>query len=249
MRGFWPIFKRELFSFFVTPIAWIAISAFLVIQGLHFFFVLANYATFTQLSADHGPVQQFFGQTVFLYLPLFFVCPVLTMRLFSEERRSGTIEPLLTTPVATAAVVLGKYAAVLVGYLAMWLPTLLYMFTVHSSGYIDWNVVGTGYLAVCGVGAGYLAVGTMTSALTKSQLSAAILSAMAIMGLFIVGIGGEYILEEGMGRDLSSYVSVWSQMNDFSRGIVDSRRLVYNATTVALPLFITVHAVEAWRLE
>lgn len=249
MRGFWAVFKRELFSFFVTPIAWITISAFLVIQGLHFMFILVNFASMAEMSADNGPVQQFFGQTVFLYLPLFFVCPVLTMRLFSEERRSGTIEPLLTTPVSTPAVVLGKYGAVLVGYIAMWLPTLLYMWTVSSSGYIDWNVVGTGYLAVIGVGAGYLAVGTMTSALSRSQLSAAILSAMAIMGLFIVGIGGEYILDDGMGRELSSYVSVWSQMNDFSRGIVDSRRLAYNASMVLLPLFITVHAVESWRLE
>ncbi len=249
MKGFLPVFKRELFSFFVTPIAWIAISAFLVIQGLHFIIVLANFAQVAEISADNGPVQQFFGQTVFLYLPLFFVCPVLTMRQFAEERNTGTIEPLLTTPISATAVVLAKYAAVLVGYIAMWLPTLLYMWTLSSIGYVDWNVVGTGYLAVLGVGAGYLAVGTMTSALTKSQLSAAILSAMAIIGLFIVGIGGEYILEAGPGKDLSSYVSVWSQMNDFSRGIIDSRRLLYNATTIALPLFITVHAVEAWRLE
>jgi ABC-2 type transport system permease protein len=249
MRGFLPVFKRELFSFFVTPIAWIAISAFLVIQGLHFSFVLANFAQVPELSADNGPVQQFFGQTVFLYLPLFFVCPVLTMRLFAEERRTGTIEPLLTTPVTTSAVVLAKYAAVLLSYVAMWLPTLLYMWTVSSVGYIDWNVVGTGYLAVFGVGAGYLSVGLMTSALSRSQLAAAILCAMAIMGLFIVGIGGEFILDEGFGRELASYVSVWSQMNDFSRGIVDSRRLLYNATTVALPLYITVRAVEAWRLE
>ncbi len=249
MKGLWPIFKRELFSFFVTPIAWVAICSFLVIQGLHFFFVLANYAQLTEMSADNGPVQQFFGQTVFLYLPLFFVCPVLTMRLFAEERKTGTIESLLTTPVDTAAVVLAKYLAVLVSYVAMWFPTLLYMWTISSIGYVDWNVVGAGYLAVFGVGAGYLSVGLMTSALSKSQLSAAILSAMSIISLFIVGIGGEYILDEGFGRELARYVSVWSQMNDFSRGIIDSRRLLYNASTVLLPLYITVRAVEAWRLE
>lgn len=249
MKGFWPIYKRELFSFFVTPIAWIAISAFLVIQGLHFYLVLLNFVQVPELSADNGPVQQFFGQTVFLYLSLFFVCPVLTMRLFAEERKTGTIEPLLTTPVTTAGVVLAKYAAVLTSYIAMWLPTLLYMWTVSGIGYIDWGVVGTGYLAVIGVGAGYLSLGLMTSAMTRTQLSAAILCAMPIIAMFIVGIGGEYILEDGFGRDLSSYISVWSQMNDFSRGIVDSRRLLFNASTVALPLFITVRAVEAWRLE
>ena len=94
MSGFLPIFKRELFSFFVTPLAWVVMTAFLVIQGLHFYVVLTNFATQVALNADAGPVQTFFGQTVFLYIPIFFVCPVLTMRLFAEERRSGTLEPL-----------------------------------------------------------------------------------------------------------------------------------------------------------
>ena len=108
MSGFLPIFKRELFSFFVTPLAWVVMTAFLVIQGLHFYVVLTNFATQVALNADAGPVQTFFGQTVFLYIPIFFVCPVLTMRLFAEERRSGTLEPLMTVPVTTTGVVLGK---------------------------------------------------------------------------------------------------------------------------------------------
>jgi ABC-2 type transport system permease protein len=248
VRGFFPIFKRELFSFFVTPLAWVVMTAFLVIQGLHFYLVLAHFATQQELSGDAGPVQAFFGQTVLLYLPLILVCPVLTMRLFAEERRSGTIEPLLTTPVTTAGVVLGKYGAVFAIYCAMWLPTVLYMWVVSDAGYVDWNVVGSGYLAVLAVGAGYLAIGTMTSALTKSQLAAAIVSAMVIVGLFMLGIG-EFIFPEGPVRELCSYLSVWAQMNDFSRGIVDSRRLVFDATQVGLPLFITVKAIDAWRLE
>lgn len=248
MSGFWPIFKRELFSFYVTPLAWVVMTGFLLIQGLHFYLVLSNYAGQMTLSADAGPMQAFFGQTVFLYLPLLFTCPVLTMRLFAEERRSGTIEPLLTAPVTTVAVVLGKYAAVLVAYLLLWLPTVVYAYTVDEAGWLDWNVVASSYLAVAAVGAGYLAIGLMTSAMTTSQLSAAIMSAMTIIGLFILGIG-EYIFPEGTARELCSYVSVWGQMNDFSRGVVDSRRLVFDATAIVLPLFITVRAVDAWRQE
>lgn len=248
MTGFWPILKRELFGYFVTPLAWVVITGFLLIQGLHFYIVLSHFASQVELSADNGPIQAFFGQTVFLYLPLLFTCPVLTMRLFAEERKSGTIEPLLTAPVTTTAVVLGKYVAVLAVYLAMWLPTVAYAFIASGAGRVDWNVVGSSYLAVIGVGAGYLAIGTLTSALTKSQLSAAIASAMVLIGLFILGIG-EFIFPEGTGRELSSYLSVWSHMNDFSRGIVDSRRLVLDATMIALPLFITVRAVDAWRQE
>lgn len=248
MSGFLPIFKRELFSFFVTPLAWVVMTAFLVIQGLHFYVVLTNFATQVALNADAGPVQTFFGQTVFLYIPIFFVCPVLTMRLFAEERRSGTLEPLMTVPVTTTGVVLGKYAAVVVAYAAIWLPTLVYMFIVSAAGHVDWNVVGTGYLAVIAVGAGYLAIGTMTSAVTDSQLAAAIMSAMVIVALFIVGIG-ELILPEGPLRDVCGHVSVWAHMNDFSRGIVDSRRLVFDATAIALPLFIAVRAIDARRVE
>jgi ABC-2 type transport system permease protein len=96
------------------------------------------------------------------------------------------------------------------------------------------------------VGAGYLAIGTMSSSLTKSQLMAAILSALAVIGLFMIGIG-EFIFPEGPARDICSYVSLWSQMNDFSKGIVDLRRLTFDATVIVLPLFITVRAVEAWR--
>ena len=248
MTGFWPIMKRELFSFFVTPLAWVVFTAFLLIQGLHFYLVLANFATTVSMSAEVGPVQTFFGQTVFLYIPLFFVCPVLTMRLFAEERRSGTIEPLLTAPVTTAAVVLGKYAAVLVAYIVMWLPTLFYVWIVADAGHVDMQVVAASYLAVIAVGAGYLAIGTLTSAVTKSQLTAAIMAAMMIMGLFILGIG-ESILPDGVGRELCRYVSVWSHMNDFSRGVVDSRRLAFDATMIVLPLFITVRAIDAWRHE
>jgi ABC-2 type transport system permease protein len=210
--------------------------------------VLSHYAAQIDAAGDAGPIQAFFGQTVILYLPLILLCPVLTMRLFAEERRSGTIETLLTTPVSTEGVVLGKYAAVLTTYVAMWAPTLVYMWLTSAIGHVDWNVVGTGYLAVWAVGAGYLAIGTMTSALTKSQLTAAILSATALILLFVLGIG-EFIFPEGAARDLCGYRSVWAQMNDLSRGIVDSRRLVLDATTIVLPLFVTVRTVDAWRFE
>jgi ABC-2 type transport system permease protein len=245
MRGFWPVFKRELFSLFVTPLAWVLLTTFLVVQGIHFFLLANQYATDVALT-EGGPVQAFFGKTILLYLPMLFVCPLLTMRLFAEERRSGTIEALLTAPVSAVGVTLAKYAAALVTYVAIWAPTLLYVVLIAKTGEVDWRVVGASYLGVLGVGAGYLAIGTMTSALTTSQLTAAVLSAMALIFLFMVGIG-EFILDAGPAHDVCAYVSVWSQMNDFSQGIVDLRRLVFDGTLVAVPLFITVRAVDAWR--
>ena len=95
MKGFWPIYKRELFALFVTPLAWVLITAFLVVQGIHFAILVTQFAGQADLT-EGGPIPAFFGKTMLLYLPLLFICPLLTMRLFAEERRSGTIEALLT---------------------------------------------------------------------------------------------------------------------------------------------------------
>jgi ABC-2 type transport system permease protein len=246
VRGFWPIYRRELFSLFVTPLAWVLITAFLALQGVHFFIILSHYANQTEVGADAGPVQAFFGQTILLYLPLLFICPLLTMRLFAEERRAGTIEALLTAPVTTVGVVLAKYLAALTTFLVMWAPTLLYMVLIARTGDVDWRVVGASYFAVFGVGAGYLAIGTMASALAESQLTAAVLAALVTVGLFMLGIG-EFVFEAGPLHEVCAYVSVWGHMNEASKGLVDLRRVVFDGTVVALPLFVTVRAVDAWR--
>ena len=245
MSGLWPIYKRELLSLFVTPLAWVLITTFLMVQGIHVFILVSQYASAVDLG-EGGPVQAFFGKTILLYLPLLFVCPLLTMRLFAEERRSGTIEALLTAPVSAVGVTLAKYAAALTTYALMWAPTVLYVVIIGKTGDVDWRAVGSSYLGVLAVGAGFLAVGTMTSALTTSQLTAAMLSTMAVIFLFMVGIG-EFVADSGPMHDLCAYVSVWSQMNDFSQGIIDLRRLVFDATLVVVPLFITTRAVESWR--
>jgi ABC-2 type transport system permease protein len=245
VSGFWPIFKRELFSLFVTPLAWVLITTFLMVQGIHVFILVTQYATSVDVS-EGSPVQAFFGKTILLYLPLLFTCPLLTMRLFAEERRSGTIETLLTAPVGTVGVTLAKYAAALCTYAAMWAPTVLYVVIIGKTGEVDWRAVGASYLGVMAVGAGFLAIGTMTSALSQSQLTAAVLSAMALIFLFMVGIG-EFVADSGPVHDVCAYVSVWSQMNDFSQGIIDLRRIALDATLVAVPLFITVRAVDSWR--
>jgi ABC-2 type transport system permease protein len=247
VRGFWPIFKRELFSMFVTPLAWVLIVTFLFVQGLHFSLLLSHFAAQTELSADQGPVQAFFGQTIFLYLPLLILCPGLTMRLFAEERRSGTIESLLTTPVSTVAVVLAKYFAVLTTYLTMWAPTLLYLVILKRTGDLDWHAAMASYLGVALVGAGYLSLGLLMSALTKSQFLALVLTALVILVLFILGIG-EFVTRDGtLMHAVCQHVSIWAHMNDFANGVVDSRRLVFYGTLVVLPLFITTRAVDAWR--
>jgi len=246
VKGCWPVLKRELFSLFVTPTAWGLIVVFVALSGLQFYLLLHHFATSIDLSVDHGPLQVFFGESMLVYLPLVLLCPGITMRLFAEERRTGTIEPLLTAPVRTPGIVLGKYLAALVTYAAMWAPTVLYVVVLRRAGQIDYHVVATSYLGVFCIGAVFLAIGTLTSAMARTQLFALVLSALGILGLFLVGIG-ELIFDSGLVHDVCAHVSVWSQMGEMSKGIVDLRRIVFDGTVVAFSLFATVRTVDAWR--
>lgn len=246
MSGALPVYRREMLSLWVTPLAWVLLVVFLFIQGLSFYSIVVHVSGMSAASIDTGPVQAYFGQSIFLLVSLLLVCPALTMRVFAEERRSGTIEALLTAPVTPAGVVTGKFLATLTTYFAMWLPTLLYILILRNTGQIDWRVVGSSYLGVFGVGAGYLAVGTLMSAMTKSQLTAFVLTVLVQFGLFILGIG-EYVFDAGLLRDISSHVSVLSQMDEMSKGVVDLRRLVFDGSLVGLPLFVTVRVVDSWR--
>jgi ABC-2 type transport system permease protein len=247
MRGFLPILKREVFTFFVTPLAWVLICVFLLVQGMHFYLLVDHFSNQAEVISDQTPLQAFFGNTVLLYLVLFLLVPPITMRLFAEERRSGTIESLLTTPVSPAAVVLAKYVSALVTYVSMWAPTVLYLVILNRTGAIDWHVAFSAYLGVFSVGAGYLSLGLLMSALTKSQFLALILTAMCIMGLFILGVG-EFVTHEGQTiHDVCAHVSVWAHMNDFGSGIIDSRGLVFYGSIVALSLFCTTRVVDSWR--
>lgn len=246
MNGLVAIYRREMLSLWVTPLAWVLLFIFLLLQGLSFNQILLHYASFSNVSIDQGPVQAYFGQSLFLVLSLFLVCPSLTMRLFAEERRSGTIEPLLTAPVSASSVVLAKYLATLTTFVLMWLPTVLYVVILRDTGAVDWRVVASSYLGVFGIGAGYLAVGTLMSSLTKSQLVAMMLSALVIFGLFTLGIG-ERIFQPGPLHDICAHVSVLSQVDEFSKGVVDLRRLVFDGSLVVFPLFVAIRVVDSWR--
>ena len=247
MRSFWPIYKRELFAFFVTPLAWVLITVFLLVQGMHFFLLVDHFSNLGQGASDQTPLQAFFGNTILLYLILFLLVPPMTMRLFAEERRSGTIESLMTAPVSSWGVVVAKYASVLTTYVAMWAPTVFYLVILQRSGEIDWGVAASAYLGVFLVGAGYLSLGLLMSAITTSQFLALVLTALLVLALFILGVG-EFVTREGtLMHDICAHVSVWAHMNDFASGIVDSRRLVFYGALIVLPLFVTVRAVDAWR--
>jgi ABC-2 type transport system permease protein len=247
MTGFLAIYRREMLSLWVTPLAWVLVAVFLTLQGGIFYNIVLHFSNLNELSLDSGPLEAFFGQqSVLISMMLLLLCPALSMRLFAEERRSGTIEALLTAPVTAAAVVLGKYLATLTTYALIWSPTLLYAVLLRDTGSVDWGALAASYLGVFAIGASYLAIGVLMSAMTRSQLLALMLSILVQFGLFVLGIG-EYVFDAGRLRELSAYVSVPSQMEEFSKGIVDLRRLVFDASLAVLALFMTTRVVDSWR--
>ena len=231
----------------MTPLAWVLLTVFLLLQGITFYSIVLHYSSMTDLALESGPVQAYFGQdSILLLMSLLLICPALTMRSFAEERRSGTIEALLTAPVTPTAVVLGKYLAVLATYALIWFPTVLYVLILRKTGVVDWGAVFASYLGLLGVGGAYLALGMLMSAMSKSQLVALLLTVGALFGLFILGIG-EYIFEPGLLQEISSHVSMASQMEEFSRGLIDLRRVVFDLSLLVTSLFVTVRVVDSWR--
>jgi ABC-2 type transport system permease protein len=195
-----------------------------------------------------APLELFFGQTIFFWLVLLFVAPVLTMRLISEERRSGSIEMLMTTPVTEGQVIVGKYLASLLFYVFLWLPTVAYAGILAWYEEVDWGPVASGYVGIVGIGAVFLAVGLLASALSRSQLVAAILTFALLMPLFGVGLLENLFVNDTL-KEAFAYLNLWQHMEELSRGIVDTRRLVYYLSAVALFLFVSARALEnrKWR--
>ena len=146
MRKVWAIIRRELIAYFSSPLAYIVMTAFLLMQG-YIFYLIVSFLNNPQTPAM-TPLRLFFGGTIFFWLFLLFVVPVITMRLIAEERRSGTIEVLLTSPVTEAQVVVGKFAAAMAFYAALWLPTALYVLVLRRHSEIDIGPVLAGYLGV-----------------------------------------------------------------------------------------------------
>ena len=183
-----------------------------------------------------------------------------------RERQRQTIESLLTIPVPRSMLLWAKWRvniargwwwgvpAVIILPLGMLasdspltaLPTVLYVVILRKTGNVDWHVVGSSYLGLFLVGAQYLAIGILASALTKSQFVALLVTVLIQFGLFVLGIG-EYIFDPGLLHDLCAYVSLSGHMEDFSKGIVDSRRLLYDASSAIFCLFLTVRSVDSWR--
>jgi len=246
VSGALAVFRRELRAYFFSPLAYVILAFFLVVQGWYFSLIV-SFLSDPRASAGK-PLELFFGQTIFTWLVLLFAGTFLTMRLVSEELRSGTIETLMTAPVTETQVVLGKYFASFAFYLFLWAPTLLYVAIVRAYTPVDWGPIAASYIGIAGIGALFLSVGIFASATSKNQIVAAIITFACLLVLFSAGLM-ENLWNGETAKKIFNHLNLWQHMDDFSKGIVDTRRLVYYFSASGFFLFLTGRALAAkkWR--
>lgn len=245
--AWWTIFKREVYSFFVSPMAFVLLTSWLLFSGATFWLLCGYYATQPMGGAQDSPLTAFFGQTTLFYLPVLVFVPLITMRLLAEERSRGTIESLMTAPVSETHVVMGKYLAANVFWIAMWVPTFLYVWLTSRYGDVDLGAVATSYLGILGFGAYYLAIGVLMSAISSNQIVSAVLTFVSLAGLFVLGLG-QYVFGDEY-RELFAYLSIWGHMEAFSRGVIDTRYIIFDASIAAVALSLATGALSARRIE
>lgn len=250
MKVFFTLLSRELKSFFYSPIAYVVLFYFLFLAGYNFYFqvsIMNGYPT--ELSV----VEAFFMPALF-WFPFVLSFPLITMRVYSEEFRMGTFETLTTAPVRDWQVVLAKFFGVLIFYIILWAPSLLcFAIFERVSGREAAGATGAylgSYLLLLLMGAFYISIGNLASALTKDQINAATISFTTITVLLFVAF-----LPDVMGitapaiKELFSYISSIQHMQDFSKGLIDTRPVVWYLSMTSLLTFVTfqVFQYRKWK--
>jgi ABC-2 type transport system permease protein len=228
-------------------------TIFLLIGGYFFYSIFAFFTLASMQSAMNPQMARDLNVTDSVMRPLFsnisvillLLMPLVTMRLFAEERRSGTIELLLTYPVRDGAVLAGKYLAALVLYAIMIGLTLLYPGIVVYFARLEWGPVLTGYLGLLLMGATFIAVGVFASSLTENQIVAAITTFGALLIFWILGWSADYA--GGTAGRVLQFLSILEHNDSFSKGVLDTKDVLYYVNFTVLALFLTSRSLEARR--
>lgn len=236
MRNFFAIFKKEFKSYFNLPIAYIYITVFLVLSGwlfLRVFFI-----------AGQASMRNFFGIMPWMFL--FFV-PAITMRIWAEEKKLGTIEILMTLPVKDHQVVLGKFCASFCFLILTVLLSFPLVITVAFLGSPDGGPIIGSYLGLFLMGGAYLAIGLFISSLTENQIIAFIISIVIIFALMIIGEDIVLFSVPGFLIPVLNYLSLGAHFDSVSRGVIDSRDLIYYFTVIGFFLYLNVRKLQTGK--
>ena len=252
MRNTRVIFCKELRSYFVSPVAYLLLAMFAIIFGFFFWNSLGYFVYMGIQSQMRG---QSFPMSVneelirpllsnFNVVGLFFI-PMITMRLFAEEKRQGTIELLATSPIRDIEVIAGKWLAALVLYFGMLLVTVFDFAFVFKYGHPDWKPILVAYLGMLLQAGGMLAIGMFISSLTKNQIIAGASTFAACLVLWVLGWTSGY--ETATWAQVLSYMSVTTHMEPFSKGLLDTKDTIYYVTLIFLGFFLTARSLESLR--
>jgi ABC-2 type transport system permease protein len=254
VRNIWTICQRELYAYFVSPIAWVLLTIFGFLSGAFTYIISAS---FVRASLEGQMSGQSFPMNVNeqVIAPLFsnmavvglFLIPLISMRLFAEERRQGTIELLATSPIHDLEMILGKWLAAVLMYGALLLVLLADYSFLFLYGNPDWKPVATGFLGILLQGACLLAFGTFISTLTRNQIVAGAVGFALALVLWILNWTTSF--GNSATIQVLNYLSIVSHMDSFSRGVIDTKDLIYYVSMIFLGLFLTARSLESirWR--
>ena len=248
MRAFFVLWRRELGALFIAPLAYAVMAFFLASMGLVFYFLTGLLAS----GVPGIPLHQALFGSPFYWVALLVIIPLITMRTFAEERRTGTLEALLTAPVSDATVTGAKFAGVLTFYVMLWLPTLLFLALLiglsDDAPPADIGAIAGGYLGTLLIGAFFLALGLLCSAATASQVVAA-MSCFALMLGFLFASFADYLTFQPALRAAADFLAPPNHLRDFARGLIDTRPIVLYLSGILYFLFATVRTLETrqWK--
>jgi ABC-2 type transport system permease protein len=252
VRNTLAIAQKELRSYFSSPIAYIIIGFFALPFGVFFYLYLGAFVRQSLQMAQYGGNMNVNQQVIRYVLQnasviILFVMPMITMRTYSEEKRSGTIELLLTSPVTDVQIIVGKFLGALGLYIAMLLVTVLYIAILFVYGNPEWRPLIAAYTGLLLMGSAFLALGLLISSTTNNQIVAGVVTFVVFLMLWIVGW-----FAESAGPvlgDLTKYLSITEHFDDFSKGIIDTKHVIYYLSLITFGLFLTAKSVdsERWR--
>lgn len=255
MSNILAIAHKELKSYFASPVAYVVIGFSAILFGW-FFINLLYYFDRTAMQAGSGfqgpqavNVNEQLISPLFLNVSviLLFTLPLITMRTYAEEKRSGTIELLLTSPLTDLQIVIGKFLGGLVLYAAMLGVTLVHIGILFAFGNPEWRPVATGYLGLLLMGGCFLSLGLFVSSLTRNQIIAGMVTFAVFLMFWVINWIATFM--DPTPQAVLNYLSITEHLNDFARGVIDTKHLVYYVSFIAFSLFLTVRAVdsERWR--
>ncbi|MBI2822819.1 MAG: ABC transporter permease subunit [Acidobacteria bacterium] len=258
MRNIWTLWKKEMTLLFASPIAWVLLTIFLLLAGFFFNSIVVRVMEFSlreMMEAQQfggPPPARDYAQDVFraffgvLSTLVLFLLPMLTMAAFAEEKKRGTIELLMTSPLTHWQVILGKFFASVAFYGLMLLPTLLYGWFVYrySDPKLLWRPVLSGYLGILLLGVVLISVGIFISSLTENQIVAGVITFTLFIILWVIDFAAP---SSGAAGEIMRYLSVLTHYEDFSKGVIDTRGLVFYGSLILLGLFLTSSSIESMR--